>query len=121
MATIKDDRGYSQGFVLAKSTTVRMQRRTDMLLSEMKLTPETRILEIGCGTGEVSHWMAEQSPAQVLGTDLCVPFIEGAKKKYQLPNLQYAVVDFNTPGSFAGQQFDCMVGNASTTTSMKPP
>jgi len=111
MATIKDDRGYSQGFVLAKSTTVRMQRRTELILSGMTITPATRILEIGCGTGEVSYWMASRSSAQVLGTDLCVPFIEDAKKKYQLPNLEYAVVDFNTPDSFSGQTFDYIVGN----------
>src|SRR3990167_10114088 len=102
MATIKDDRGYSQGFVLSKSTIVRMQRRTDMLLSEMDMTQDTRILEIGCGTGEVSYWMASRSPAQVVGTDMCVPFIEEAKKKYQLPNLRYEVMDFNNPGSFSG-------------------
>jgi SAM-dependent methyltransferase len=108
---IKDDRGYNQGFVLSKSTTVRMERRTDLLLSEMDLTKDTRILEIGCGTGEVSYWMASRSPAQVVGTDLCVPFIEGAKKKYQLPNLRYEVVDFNNPGSFSGEKFDYIVGN----------
>lgn len=111
MASIKDDRGYNQGFAPSLSTTVRMKRRTELLLSGMTITPATRILEIGCGTGEVSYWMAEQTPAQVLGTDLCVPFIEDAKKKYQLPNLEYAVVDFNTPGSFSGQTFDYIVGN----------
>lgn len=111
MVTIKDDRGYSQGFVLSKSTIVRMRRRTDMLLSEMDLTRDTRILEIGCGTGEVSYWMASRSPAQIVGTDMCVPFIEEAKKKYQLPNLRYEVMDFNTPGSFSDEKFDYIVGN----------
>lgn len=111
MASIKDDRGYRQGFVLIKSTTVRMERRTDLLLSEMNLTPDTRILEIGCGTGEVSYWMASRSPAHVLGTDLCVPFIEGAKKNYQLPNLQYEILDFNNPNALADRQFDYIVGN----------
>ncbi len=110
MASIKDDRGYSQGFAPSKSVTVRMERRTDLLLSEMEITPDTRILEIGCGTGEVSNWMASQSPAHVVGTDLCVPFIEEAKKKYVLPNLQYEVMDFNNPGVFGGQ-FEYVVGN----------
>lgn len=88
-----------------------MERRTDLLLSGMKLTPETRILEIGCGTGEVSYWMAQRSPAQVLGTDLCVPFIEEAKKKFQLPNLSYEVLDFNKLDTFADKRFDYIVGN----------
>jgi SAM-dependent methyltransferase len=111
MASLKDDRGYNQGFVLSKSTIVRMERRTDLLLSEMELMPDTRILEIGCGTGEVSHWMAQTTPAQVTGTDLCIPFIEEAKKKYQLPNLRYEVVDFNDRNSLPGEQFDYIVGN----------
>jgi len=88
-----------------------MERRADMLLSEMNVTPDTRILEIGCGTGEVSHWMARRSAAHVVGTDVCAPFIEEAKKKYQLPNLQYEVVDFNDRNAFAGRQFDYIVGN----------
>src|SRR3989344_6391739 len=111
MASIKDDRGYNQGFAPSKSTTVRLQCRTDSLLAEMDITENTQILEIGCGTGEVSFWMAKQSSAQVLGTDLCVPFIEEAIKKYPLPNLQYEVVDFNHLNSFSDEQFDYIVGN----------
>lgn len=88
-----------------------MERRTDLLLSEMNLTQDTRILEIGCGTGEVSYWMASRSPARVVGTDLSSPFIEGAKKNYQLPNLQYEVMDVNNPNSFPDGQFDYIVGN----------
>lgn len=111
MANVKDDRGYNQGYALSSSTTVRMKRRTNLLLSEMSITPATRILEIGCGTGEVSYWMAEQTSAQIFGIDLCVPFIEGAKKKYQLPNLRYEVVDFNDQSSLPGEKFDYIVGN----------
>jgi SAM-dependent methyltransferase len=111
MASIKDDRGYNQGFALAPSTTVRMERRTDWLLSEMTLTSATRILEIGCGTGEVSHWMAERSGAQVTGTDLCVPFIEEARRKYERPNLRYEVADFNDTHAFPSERFDYIVGN----------
>jgi 2-polyprenyl-3-methyl-5-hydroxy-6-metoxy-1,4-benzoquinol methylase len=111
MASIKDDRGYNQGFAPAKSTTVRLDRRTQWLLGEMTLTPATRILEIGCGTGEVSHWMAERSGATVVGTDLCVPFIEEARRTYTLPNLRFEVVDFNEASAFTDERFDYIVGN----------
>lgn len=111
MANIKDDRGYNQGFTLSESTIVRMKRRTDLLLSGMNISPTTRILEIGCGTGEVSFWMASKSSAQVLGTDLCVPFIDGAKEKYQLPNLEYRVLNFNDADALSDEQFDYIVGN----------
>ena len=111
MASIKDDRGYNQGFAPARSTTVRMQRRTDLLLSEMDPAPDKSILEIGCGTGEVSYWMAQKTPARVLGTDLCVPFIAEAAQNYQLPNLAYEVVDMNQADPLQGRQFDYVVGN----------
>jgi ubiquinone/menaquinone biosynthesis C-methylase UbiE len=111
MASIKDDRGFNQGFELVKSTEVRMKRRSDLILTETEKSATKKILEIGCGTGEIAYWMAQNSPAQVLGTDLCVPFIEDAGKKYQLPNLQYAVLDFNKADQFKGEKFDYIVGN----------
>ena len=47
----------------------------------------------------------------MLGTDICVPFIEEANQRFQLPNLQYAVLDFNQASQFEGETFDCIVGN----------
>lgn len=111
MASIKDDRGYNQGFRLVKSTEVRMQRRADWIMSEIGSSQNASILEIGCGTGEVAHWIAEKTPARVLGTDLCIPFIDEARKKFVLPNLQYAVLDFNRTDHFNGEQFDYIIGN----------
>ena len=111
MASIIDDRGYNQGFELVKSTEIRMRRRADLLLSEMDNLQNKSIMEIGCGTGEIAFWMAEKVPAKVLSTDLCVPFIEEAAKKYKLPNLRYDVLDFNKADQFKGETFDYIVGN----------
>ena len=111
MASIIDDRGYNQGFELVKSTEIRMRRRADLLLSEMDNTQNKSVMEIGCGTGEIAFWMAEKVPAKVLSTDLCVPFIEEAAKKYKLPNLRYEVLDFNKADQFKGETFDYIVGN----------
>lgn len=111
MTSIKDDRGYNQGFTLVESTEIRMKRRADFLLAEMELTSERKILEIGCGTGEISFWMAQKTAASVLGTDLCGPFIEHAKGKYTLANLEYDVLDFTRIEQFRGQKFDYIVGN----------
>ncbi|MCW5908707.1 MAG: class I SAM-dependent methyltransferase [Chitinophagales bacterium] len=111
MASIKDDRGFNQGFELVKSTEVRMRRRAEWMASEMQQHENATLLEIGCGTGEVSYWLAQQTKAQVLGTDLCVPFIEDARKKFVLPNLQYEVLDFNNPEQVKGRKFDYIVGN----------
>ncbi len=90
---------------------MRMQRRTDLILSEMNPAPNRTVLEIGCGTGEVSYWLASKSPLNILGTDICVPFIETAQKKYQRENLKFEVLDFNSPDQINGRRFDYIIGN----------
>ena len=111
MSSIKDDRGFNQGFELVESTRVRMMRRADFFLHEMGGGADTSALEIGCGTGEISYWMAEKSSMEIVGTDICVPFIDEAKEKYQLANLRYEILDFNKPEDVLGRKFDYVFGN----------
>ena len=111
MASIKDDRGFNQGFELVKSTEIRMRRRAEWMLAEMQSGAPKQILEIGCGTGEVSFWIAEKTKHHVLGTDLCVPFIDHAKQNLVLPNLQFEVLDFNKPEQVQNRKFDYIIGN----------
>lgn len=111
MASIKDDRGFNQGFELVKSTEVRMRRRADYMISQMDNRASASVLEIGCGTGEVSYWIAQKTGYNVLGTDLCVPFIDDAKARLVLPNLQFEVLDFNRPEHVKGRKFDFIIGN----------
>lgn len=111
MASIVDDRGYNQGFKLVESTLVRMQRRAKLFLSEMDMSGSHDVLEIGCGTGEISNWLAEFSPHQVLGTDICEPFIASAAGRYTKENLKFEVVDFNNPAQVKQRSFDYIVGN----------
>lgn len=111
MASIVDERGYNQGFELVKSTEVRMRRRADYMVSQMDLNGPKDILEIGCGTGEVSYWIAEKTGKHVLGTDLSPLFIENAQKSLKLPNLDFEVLDFSNPQQVAGRKFDYIIGN----------
>lgn len=111
MKSLKDDRGYNQIWVDAKSTRVRASRRCDYMISNMHPSPEKSVLEIGCGTGANSHMLASRTGMQVLGTDLCKPFISAAQAKFSLPNLRYEILNFNQPSRFDGQLFDYIVGN----------
>ena len=111
MENLKDDRGYNQIWVDTKSTRVRASRRCDYMISKMHPSPEKSVLEIGCGTGANSHMVATRTGMQVLGTDLCEPFIAQAKAKFALPNLRYEILNFNQPARFDGQLFDYIVGN----------
>lgn len=111
MENIKDDRGFNQVWADSKSTRVRAERRCDYMISQMEVAPGKSIMEIGCGTGKNAFMLAQKTGMHVLGTDLCVPFIEDAKKNFQLPNLRFDILDFNKADEFKGEQFDYIIGN----------
>ena len=111
MASIIDDRGFNQGFKLVKSTELRMRRRADWIATEMINNSPKNVLEIGCGTGEVSYWIADKYHHDVLGTDLCEPFIDYAKQEFKLPNLRYETLDFSNTKDVNGRKFDYIIGN----------
>ena len=111
MDNLKDDRGYNQVWADSKSTRVRAERRCDYMISEMDVAAGKSVMEIGCGTGKNCFMLAQKTGMNVLGTDLCVPFIEDAKKNFQLPNLRYDILDFNKAEEFKGEQFDYIIGN----------
>jgi len=111
LASIQDDRGYNQGFKPSKALDVRTERRCNYLISQMGPAAGKKILEIGCGTGETSYMLALRTGCDVLGVDICSPFIEQARKNYACPNLRYEVMDFNKPGFDGGHRYDYIVGN----------
>jgi len=111
MKSVRDDRGYNQGWAESRATNVRAERRCDYIISQMREPLTGTVLEIGCGRGQNSYLLAKKTGLSVLGTDICVPFIEEANRRFQLPNLRYAVLDFNQAAQFEGERFDYIVGN----------
>lgn len=109
--SIIDDRGYNQGFKETYALKKRMERRADWMINEMQVVQHKKVLEIGCGTGYVSYYIAEKTGMQVIGSDLCVPFIKGAKEKYILPNLSFDTLDFNEAAASLNNKFDYIIGN----------
>ena len=109
--SIVDDRGYNQGFRETAALKKRMERRGDWLIGEMMTSGDKKMLEIGCGTGYLSYYIAQKTNMQVIGSDLCKPFIEEAKAKYILPNLSYEVLDFNEAAGTVHNKFDYITGN----------
>ena len=116
MTNIKDDRGFNQVWADTESTRIRAERRCDYMISQMTVsdvskTSDTSVLEIGCGTGKNCFMLAQKTGMKILGTDLCVPFIEDAKKNFQLPNLRFDILNFNDADQFKGEKFDYIIGN----------
>lgn len=52
---------------------------TDALIDQLSITPETRVLDIGCGIGGASRHVAARTGAHVRGIDLTPDFIAVAK------------------------------------------
>jgi 2-polyprenyl-3-methyl-5-hydroxy-6-metoxy-1,4-benzoquinol methylase len=109
--SIVDDRGYNQGFRETEALLKRMERRADWIIEAMDQQPGKKVLEIGCGTGFLSYVIATKTKMQVLGSDLCVPFIDEASAKYVHPTLKYMVLDFNLAAEKINHKFDYIIGN----------
>src|SRR5579859_3493060 len=111
MENLKDDRGYNQVWADRLSTRVRAIRRCRYLISQMSFDSSKSLMEIGCGLGTNAYLIAKETGIRVLATDLCGQFIDEARKKNDLPNLHYEVLDFHSADQLKGQRFDYIVGN----------
>ena len=111
MASIVDDRGYNQMFRPSESTNVRLRRRADFILAEMDSKTGANVLEIGCGSGEMSYYIAAVGRHSVLSVDICAPFVARAQERYRHDNLSFRVLDFNDPSVLSDRSFDYIVGN----------
>ena len=96
MASILDERGYNQGFIHNEAQAVRLRRRAAAIVAALPATgqrDDLRILELGCGTGELAHELAELTQARITGVDLSPGFIACARENFQRVNLDFIVAD----------------------------
>jgi cyclopropane fatty-acyl-phospholipid synthase-like methyltransferase len=109
--SIVDDRGFNQGFTWNPTQEVRMRRRAQAILAALPPGPQ-RVLEWGCGTGELAHFLATES-TEVTGADLCAPFIEQASRQFGRERLRFVVANLATEAGRAalGTEWDAIVGN----------
>jgi SAM-dependent methyltransferase len=114
MVHITDDRGYNQVWRPTRAMEVRTERRARAILDAMDLAPPADILELGSGTGELSAYLAEHTDADVLGADLCEPFVQAAEAEHGGVHLSFRVVDVlhdDLDRKLEGRRFDYIVGN----------
>lgn len=118
MASIVDERGFNQGFKLTVAQRLRLRRRAQAIANELDLPPvgpdrrQVRILELGCGTGELAAELADLTKAAVTGVDLSPKFVETAANLHRLPGLDFMVADLSKPPpELERRRYDSIVGN----------
>lgn len=67
--------------------------------------PFKRILEIGCGTGKNTEWLATRSE-HVTAVDLSAGMLERARAKVTTPQVTFHQADILQPWAFAKGQYD---------------
>jgi SAM-dependent methyltransferase len=114
MSHIVDERGYNQIFAPRPAQALRLHRRAQSIVDSLPLAAggPGRILELGCGMGELAHELATLTEARVTGVDLSERFIAHARATYQRPNLDFIVADLTREVPAAEQdRYHAITGN----------
>lgn len=66
------------------------------------------VLEVGCGTGKNSVWLAQKA-CRLLGVDLSPEMLAKAKSKVDFPHVSFGLADITHEWKFTNQTFDYVV------------
>jgi len=69
----------------------RLTRYHDFFVARVR--PEDRVLDLGCGRGDVAKDVAERTGAEVVAIDVCAPNIKVARERYAHPRVRFEVGD----------------------------
>jgi SAM-dependent methyltransferase len=115
MAHIVDERGYNQIFATSPAQILRLRRRARAIIAALPRragTAPARILELGCGMGEMARLLAEETSARVTGVDLSEKFIVHARSTHRRPNLDFMIADLTKDLPAANEEgYDAIAGN----------
>jgi ubiquinone/menaquinone biosynthesis C-methylase UbiE len=68
------------------------------------------VLEVGCGTGLNTAWLAERAH-RVIGVDFSRGMLAGARRRISSANVRFVTADVTEPWSFQGRTFDLVLAN----------
>lgn len=95
--------------VLSLNIDKRWRRKVANILRETLDRPDAVVLDVACGTGDLSLELNRGSKAQIIGTDFCRPMLAVAQEKTAevkapIPYLEADAMDL----SFANDTFDAL-------------
>jgi demethylmenaquinone methyltransferase / 2-methoxy-6-polyprenyl-1,4-benzoquinol methylase len=94
---------------LSVNTDKRWRRLVSKKLQDVLDNPEAIVLDVACGTGDLSLELQKSGKAKVVGTDFCRPMLAVARKKNQKNQTTIPYVEGDGMNlSFADDTFDAV-------------
>jgi SAM-dependent methyltransferase len=100
--------GYSQLERFGRGWTTAFE-----LPSLLSLLPDVtgrRVLDLGCGAGQLAHYLADEGAAEVVGVDLSDTMLAIARSEWSHPNVAYERASMED-ASFPPGRFDLVVSS----------
>jgi demethylmenaquinone methyltransferase/2-methoxy-6-polyprenyl-1,4-benzoquinol methylase len=95
--------------VLSVNTDKRWRRLVRRKLSDILQRPGALVLDVACGTGDLSAELQHDSAAKVIGTDFCRPMLAVAAQKNAKNHLKIPYIEGDAMSlPFAGEMFDAV-------------
>lgn len=86
-----------------------LQQRREWLVTRLGLEPHIRVLDVGCGTGTLTHWLAQRvSSGRVVGVDFAEAMLAEARRRVMASHVEFRLVDVcaEPPGR---EEFDWVI------------
>jgi SAM-dependent methyltransferase len=120
MLSLKDERGYNQGFEGTPTNIARMQRRWDFIADAIRSADDTlseqHVVELGCSHGAWLRYLVDKLECKAHGVDISEKFISMARASSpSKTNPVFSVIDFTNEDTvlqtFSPNSLDAVVGN----------
>lgn len=86
---------------------------TEQALLAEKITSDSTVLDVGCGTGQTAAFLAEKFRCQVTGIDLHPIMVEKARQRFKKSSLSVDVMEGNVENlPFASGMFDYVLSES---------
>jgi SAM-dependent methyltransferase len=96
-STLAKDEAARERIIIEMPAFIR--QKAQLISAHFLLPAGSRIVDMGCETGEVTYMLAALNPrTEIIGVDASAESIDFARKTYRLPNLSFRVDDISIPG-----------------------
>jgi 2-polyprenyl-3-methyl-5-hydroxy-6-metoxy-1,4-benzoquinol methylase len=107
---IYDDPGFFAGYSTLERFGPGWERAAEHadLLALLPDVNGRRVLDLGCGAGQLAHYLATRGAAEVIGVDVSERMLELARTQWAHPRVSYQRISIEE-ASFAPARFDLVV------------